>query len=322
MRPKCWTTQATRGEALPRLRLATSSHDIPVGAALAVGLAAFLRMPIVQNVLPAVNGTVQQRIGDIFALWDELSALGARKSDAAMKLCMERLCNWVHAQHAFWVAIEHTVGNGRQDLVDPLCGWRVRAIEPLYSRSHGRLDHRNLVRQMNAGRRAGDINVALAAGAGVFRAYTLHSGDLVDMGAFRRASRCGCWYQLHDVHDRIWVAFPVNADAESVFCFDRLGEQEQFTQADLDLAAFVLRGVKRFHHELLLSYGIGLCAEPLTPSERRVIRLLIAGAPERAIATELHFSQGTVHQYATRIYQKFGAHGRTEFTAMWLEGTG
>jgi DNA-binding CsgD family transcriptional regulator len=58
--------------------------------------------------------------------------------------------------------------------------------------------------------------------------------------------------------------------------------------------------------------------DPLTPAERRMIQCLLSGMSESEIAATLALSKGTVHQYATQIYQKFAVHGRVEFTALWL----
>lgn len=167
----------------------------------------------------------------------------------------------------------------------------------------------------------GAVNMALVAGVGIFRAYTLQSGELVDVSAFQQTDHYDLHYRKRGVCDRIWVAFPVNADAESVFCFDRIGDGGHFGKDDLELAAFVLRGIKWFHHQLLLNHGIGFCTGPLTAPERRVIKGLLSGETEQRIASHLKLSRGTVHQYATRVYRKFGVRGRSEFTALWLCGS-
>ena len=273
--------------------------------------------------LPTVSSAkVQQRMGDIFELWDDLNDFGKDKTDAALTHCMERICGWLDAQNAFWVGAVHVLRNApRKQSADALSGWRIRSIQPLHPQYHDPKHYKKVVKATDhADLELGATNIALGASSGRFRAYTLQGGRLVDLAAFQQTAHYDFYYRQHDIRDRIWVVSPVNADTESYFCFDRLGEQPHFDDDDLELAAFALRGVKWFHHQLMLSHGLGLCEDPLTPAEQRVIQGLLSGASEREIAETMKLSQGTVHQYATRIYQKFAVRGRVEFTALWLSG--
>ncbi len=68
-------------------------------------------------------------------------------------------------------------------------------------------------------------------------------------------------------------------------------------------------------------FRYGICDKPLTSTERRIKQHLLTGASEKEIAKQLALTPGTVHQYATRIYHKFGTKGRTEFMAMWMAGS-
>ena len=52
-------------------------------------------------------------------------------------------------------------------------------------------------------------------------------------------------------------------------------------------------------------------ADPLTPREREVIRLLAAGQSNEAIARELVLSVRTVERHVENLYAKIGASGRT-----------
>ena len=212
--------------------------------------------------------------------------------------------------------------DGKAGQTDILSGWRIRAIAPLHEQYHDTTHNQKLVKLTHGNLHPGAANIALVAKAGQFRAYTLQSGDLVDVASFEQTEHYDFYYRQRGARDRIWVAFPVNADTESCFCFDRIGDKPHFDDDALKLAAFALRGIHGFHRQLLLSYGLGLCDEPLTPAERRVIQALLSGASEQVIAAAHNLTQGTVHQYATRIYRKFGVRGRTEFTALWLSGGG
>lgn len=50
----------------------------------------------------------------------------------------------------------------------------------------------------------------------------------------------------------------------------------------------------------------------LTPREKEIFKLLIAGAKNREIANELHLSQGTVRVYISTIYSKLGFTSRVQ----------
>lgn len=251
-----------------------------------------------------------------FTLWDELSDLGLHQTDAALNLCMVRLCTRVGAANAFWVGTVRMVKDDEEQ-ADLLHGWRIRGLQykdqPYLDPVRVRSDM-----QLTLPDQPGATNIALAAGAGKFRSYRLSADILVELASFRQTEHYDIYYTQPGVTDRLWVAFPVSADAESIFCFDRFNGQQEFTDADLESVAYALRGIKWFHRQLLLSHGLGICDEPLTMSERRVKHGLLSGATEKDIAQQLNLTQGTVHQYATRIYRKFGVKGRTEFMALWL----
>jgi DNA-binding NarL/FixJ family response regulator len=50
----------------------------------------------------------------------------------------------------------------------------------------------------------------------------------------------------------------------------------------------------------------------LTPREREVLRLIVAGADNVAIGRELSISPHTVKQYVTNIFEKLGVHSRVQ----------
>lgn len=266
----------------------------------------------------AVSAKSQKHIEEIHELWDELSDFGMGRTDAALRLCMESISGWLNAQDAFWIGAVHVVKCPTRKQKDALSGWRVRAIEHLHPHFHDARHNEKVVKKLQTDE-LGATNIALTASAGRFRAYTLQSGNLVDVEAFQQTDHYDFYYRRWGIRDRIWVTSPVNTDTESYFCFDRIGKNRRHFDADeLALAAYALRGIKWFHRQLMLSHGLGLSVDPLTPAERRVIQGLLTGASEREIAESMRLSQGTVHQYATRIYKKFAVRGRMEFTGLWL----
>jgi ATP/maltotriose-dependent transcriptional regulator MalT len=55
--------------------------------------------------------------------------------------------------------------------------------------------------------------------------------------------------------------------------------------------------------------------EPLTARELEVLRLLAAGAPNRAIAEQLVVTQETVKKHLSHLFDKLGAANRTQAVA-------
>jgi DNA-binding CsgD family transcriptional regulator len=258
-------------------------------------------------------------IEKIFTLWDALSELGARKIDPALNLCLKQIGSLVGARNAFWVGTVRMAENTRE-INDPLHGWRIRGIQymeqPYFDPVRVRAAMQSAV--IND---PGATNIALAATAGRFRSYRLTAQTLVALSLLRQTEHYDIYYTQPGVIDRLWVVFPIGVAAESIFCFDRFNGQEAFTDDELECAAFALRGIRWFHRQLLLSHGLGICEAPLTPAERRIKQGLLSGATEKELAQQLNLTPGTIHQYAMRIYRKFGVNGRAEFMSLWMSGS-
>lgn len=286
----------------------------------------------------------RERFEELCKLWDELSDFGLHQAEAASIHCMRRICGMIDAKNAFWVgSVRMCEDTGSKK--DLMHGWRIRSVnfidqfyhaalrppvaEPAEAGGEAEVMH-NATAESEGGTKSyhlksevkdlGMTTFRLTETAGRFRAYRLHAGELVDVKAFSKTEHYKIAYAKLGIRDRIWVVFPVSNDAESTFVFDRIGEQGEFSDAEMELAASALSGIKWFHRQLLLSHGLGLCQEAITPSEHRVKQELLAGAAERDIAQKLNLSPGTVHQYATRIYRKYGVQGRAEFMSLWLSG--
>jgi DNA-binding CsgD family transcriptional regulator len=58
---------------------------------------------------------------------------------------------------------------------------------------------------------------------------------------------------------------------------------------------------------------------PLTPSQRRVLELLLDGFSEQKVAKKLKLSQNTVHTHVKEIYRACGAHSRAELLALFVK---
>lgn len=252
---------------------------------------------------------------DIFSLWDELSDFSTQSGDEALRHCMSRICDCIGAKNAFWIGAVRLL-NGKAAREDALSGWRIGAVQMLHTA-------RTTRQRLRAGMRAahsdnpGDTTRAVVEGAGQFRVHTLRGG-LVDLKAFRKTDHYDYFYRKLGVSDRMWVVLPVNADTESLFCFDKYGQGSRFGPRAIQFAGDALRGIKWFHRQLLLNHGLGVSDAGLTPAERRVVRELLSGAPEKSIAERLGLTPASAHQYVASIFRKFGVRGRAEFMSLWL----
>jgi DNA-binding CsgD family transcriptional regulator len=129
-------------------------------------------------------------------------------------------------------------------------------------------------------------------------------------------------YESHvalERRDAIWAAVPLGEDLESWMGFYRIGpDAEFFGVTEKELVSRALRPTSWLHQQLLLSHGLHLADKPLTPSERRLLNVLLTDKTEREIAEETGLSPTTVHTYITRICRKFGVRGRAGLMALWL----
>lgn len=256
----------------------------------------------------------------VYRLWDELSDFDVASANQALNHLFLRMCRWLKAENAFWIGAVRVM-RGSPAARDPMSGWRAGALEVLDTAySVEKIRKRGLRTLQSAGtsRDPGDTSRALAAQAGKFRVYTLQSGELVDLLAFRQTEHYEVNYRQRGLSDRLWVVFPVNADAEAYYCFDKYGRRRRFSENEVALARHALRGIKWFHRQLLLMHGLGITEKPLAPAERKVLRWLMTDLDERAIAERVGFTQGSVHQYIVTLYRKFGVRSRSALISLWL----
>jgi DNA-binding CsgD family transcriptional regulator len=254
---------------------------------------------------------------NIYRLWDELADFGSDATNEALMHCMHTICGWIGAQNAFWIGAVRIAAKNEMDS-DPASGWRIGRVEPLNA-EFVNLERLQTSRQPPHAFDPGDAAPAVISGAGQFRIYSLGTG-VADLEAFQKTEHYDRFYRQPGVSDRIWVVFPINVDAESYFVFDTHEEGRRFGKNELYMAAEALRGIKWFHRQQLLAHGLGISDAPLTQAERRILAGLLSGASEKIIAHQLNLTQGTVHQYVTNVYRKFGVRGRAEFMALWLRG--
>lgn len=160
------------------------------------------------------------------------------------------------------------------------------------------------------------VTLAQVREAGVFRARLLR--ELAPPGFFATEDY-DLLYRSRNVRDAIFIAFPVNEDAESYFGWYRTGAKTSpFAPYDRDLLAYAMRPLKWFHRRVMLHHGLLIARAPLTPTERRLVSLLLTERVEKEIAYELALTLATTHTYISGLFRKFGVSGRSGLTALWL----
>jgi DNA-binding CsgD family transcriptional regulator len=256
--------------------------------------------------------TPDQPIQDrVYALWDRLADFDAAQVDAALTFLLGSLCDIVDARNADWIGVVRLADVSRED---PAHGWRPPVVHFLHATEQIKASVKEQTRRLDQKM----INVAaraMVARSGRFRACRL--SDLVPPEWFESEFYRSYYHDCGHT-DAVYVAFPINEDAESYFGIFRGIGQAAFSEEERDTLAYVLRGIKWFHRQLLLSHGLLVAQAPLTQVERRVLQGLLTGATEKQIAAEVGQSHHTTHEYVSAIYRKFGVNNRSTLMALWL----
>lgn len=251
----------------------------------------------------------------IYELWDELSDFRAADIDQALDYLLERLCQWLDAGNAFWIgAVRVMEDNDARK--DNLSGWRAGAVHVLRPAELGPDQQKERVKRLNTDD-PGETSIKLAARAGTFRAFLLRDNSLVNFERFQQTDHYQFFYRTLGISDRMWIVFPVSPEAECYYCIDRFDGQ-RFSASDLSLASKVMRGIKWFHRQLLLSHGLGIAECRMTPTDRRVLQAIVTGVNRKQLAECLGVTEGTAHQYTLTLYRKFGVRSKAELMALWL----
>lgn len=249
----------------------------------------------------------------IHSLWDELTDFEASQSDAALNHLMAALCRMVNAQNANWIG---AVRLDKECACDPLKGWRCPAIRQLYPMAPqpDQEIYKSIQRQWE--RREVDPSFLIPIrGAGKFRHHSYRQTlppEWFESPFYKQ------FYATVGIYDSTYIGFPLNQNAESHFGFHRMNTRKAFGAEEMRLLAYALRGIKWFHKQIMLGHGLLVATSPVSPSERKVLHLLLTEASEKEIASQLGLSPSTTHQYITGIFRKFGVSGRAGLVSLWL----
>jgi DNA-binding CsgD family transcriptional regulator len=246
----------------------------------------------------------------IQGLWDELADFGAHETEAALLHSLRATSGLIDAQQAFWAGTVRLVTDG-----DPLGGWRLGALRRLHESEQDRQVLKQ-AQQYHEKRIVDPITAAQARLAGTWRAHLLR--EIAPPG-FETTTAYDILYRSRKIHDAIFTGFPVNADAESIFGWYRVGGiRRPFLPEDRDVVSAVLRPLRWFHRQVMLAHGLLVAEAPLTGVERRLMSCLLTERSEKEIASELSLTPATTHTYITALFRKFGVSGRPGLTALWL----
>jgi len=249
----------------------------------------------------------------VYQLWDELAAYPSSDIDRAWRHLAQSLADWIGAKSAFWVGtvrLEH----GERAARDFMLGWRTKAVEFL---------HPPTEKEATAAKAqlTGDLkdpglcSIASMRGSGVFRVHRLRDG-FVDFEALCRTEYYRTRYLDLGVDDQLWVGSPISPETEGYFVFSREGSH--FSEADAELVGMTVRPLNWFHRQMFYSHGLLVAQEPLTPTQREVLHLLLSDKSEKQIAAEMGQSYHTTHRHVTEIFRKYDVKSRAGLMAIWL----
>lgn len=260
---------------------------------------------------------------EIHYIWDRLAGAAASDSEQALLDLMQEIVRLLNAQNAWWISAvrmgESQFVNGRQQSAtgnDPYLGWRptnlvwlneTPALRQAYKDQAGKIKPipvKPNESTLNHLKQAGDFRYTL------MRDHV--SAAHFDSPVFKAI------YTDAGFSDALFVVAPTNQDVEVYFSFLRGEGEPAFEPLDLAIASYTLRSLLWFHRQVLLSFGVHLGAAPLTPTERRVLNLLLTANSEAEIAKLLSQRLPTTHQHITRIFRKFNVSSRAALMALWL----
>lgn len=242
---------------------------------------------------------------EIHTLWDELADFDVAQSEVSNIRLMRALADQANVWNVTWAGAVRLTSGERAASDDVMRRWRVAAVQSLHTPIPP--PHRIFEQRENDP----SMDIPLRD-LGRFRHYTFRR-ELPPAwfeSAFYRQN-----YGEHGIVDAAFVAFPVNDSCESHFGF---WAREPLTERAVALVAYALRGIKWFHRRLMLSHGLLLANAPLTPTERKVLHLLLTNVDEKQIAEQLGLAASTTHHHILAIFRKFGVRSRSALIGLWL----
>jgi len=147
------------------------------------------------------------------------------------------------------------------------------------------------------------------------RAVSAHRRGLMTDGGWYGSEFFNSHLRACGLDDQLYSVRPLAHARVEAFGITRGLKDPAFTEED--------RNLLELFHEQMASFGQaprhGAAHPPLTPRQRDVLRCLLAGAAEKAVAGELGISQQTVHTHVKSIYAAYRVQSRAELLVKCLE---
>ena len=254
--------------------------------------------------------TAQQEA--VHLLWDAMADFPISEMDQALSHLMEGIVRMIGAGNAYWL------GYIRLDAIepgDPMKGLRPRADCYLYPTPVHDGAYRTQMSKWNR-KQTTEGYTRGVRDIGKFRSFRLREEM---RPAYFEEEFYQTFHASRGFHDQCIVFIPVNKDYESMFAFQRVDLKKDFSADEEAIAAYALRGLKWFHRQLALGYGLLIAESPLSPTQRLIARHLLTERSEKQIAEEIGKTLGMTHKHVTEIFRKFGVNSRAGLMAVWLE---
>jgi len=255
--------------------------------------------------------SMNARSDEVYALWDRLADFSAGEGDAALVHLLAALCAMFGARNALWSVVVRLPSPAP---ADPLLGWRprlIRLLHPVPTVAASVQEQFDTLWSSNV-----DLSQILAvSGDEPFRTRLLFEAlppEWFEGEHYRRH------YLAVGHADSMSVRCALNDDVRIHLFVFRDQQAPRFSALDSRLLGFVMRGLRWFYRQQLLSHGLLIANAPLTPAERRVLLGMLDGHVEKQIAQALDQSPNTTHFHIKSIYSKFGVSNRAALTALWL----
>jgi DNA-binding CsgD family transcriptional regulator len=258
------------------------------------------------------NNKMNNHTAKIYGLWDELSDIPAGHGDAALGHMLSGLCSIFNAQNACWAVLVRLPTKAPGDVFN---GWRPR-FEYYLHQPPEIVD--NALDKVRDAKLPPEIDLSyIIAAAGDDPFLIRHLFESLPPAWFD-----GEHYRRHYLDlghaDHLSARIAINEDVRVYALIYRDLITPRFTPELKQPFSLVMRGLKWFHRQQLLSHGLLIADAPLTPTERKVLLAILDGQMERHIADSIGHSQSTTHTHVKSIYRKFGVSSRPALTALWL----
>lgn len=250
----------------------------------------------------------------IFQIWDHLAEFDPAHSEEAVKWLLGELKEITASDDAVWVGVVRLL-DGEAAERDHQLGWRTRAVVHL---EWTELKRSVVAEAMKAQEEDGGVPSSIEQAKLAGRCRTLFLRELHDMQTFTQSRHYQACFVPFGITDRLWSVFPVNADCEVAVILDRHRDRPRFGEKERALVSMIMRGLKWFHRQMVLAYGVTLGNDRLTSRERSLLGHLLGDRTEKEIAGKLGLTAATVRSYTKSLYAKFGVRGRAGLMALWL----